>query len=178
MPTPATPDPTHGRLPSIYAEHHGWLRGWLTRRLGNPVDAADLAQDTFVRLLSAPASTPERQRGWVLDEPRAYLTVVARRLMASLLRRRSLEQAWLEALASVPPALAPSPEDRLLILETLNDVDAMLDGLRPLVREVFLLAQLEGLAYRDIATRFNLSERTVKRYVAEALARCILLAEP
>lgn len=38
-------------LETLYADHHGWLRGWLGRRLGNSSDAADLAQDTFLRLL-------------------------------------------------------------------------------------------------------------------------------
>lgn len=39
---------------TLYSEHHGWLQNWLSRRLGCPSLAADLAQDTFVRLLSHP----------------------------------------------------------------------------------------------------------------------------
>ena len=39
---------------SLYQAHHGWLRGWLLRRLGNAFDAADLAHDAFARLLAAP----------------------------------------------------------------------------------------------------------------------------
>jgi DNA-directed RNA polymerase specialized sigma24 family protein len=37
------------------------------------------------------------------------------------------------------------------------------------------MAQLEGLGYAEIATELAVSERTVKRYMAEAMARCILL---
>ncbi|WP_252321041.1 MULTISPECIES: sigma factor [Symbiopectobacterium] len=36
----------------IYHEHHVWLQAWLRRRLGCSQQAADLAQDTFVRLVS------------------------------------------------------------------------------------------------------------------------------
>ncbi|WP_276204144.1 sigma factor, partial [Delftia tsuruhatensis] len=36
---------------TLYSDHHGWLLGWLRKRLGNAFDAADLTQDTYVRLL-------------------------------------------------------------------------------------------------------------------------------
>lgn len=37
----------------LYENHHGWLRGWLNRRLGHSADAEDLAHDTFIRVLRA-----------------------------------------------------------------------------------------------------------------------------
>jgi len=160
----------------LYVQHHGWLQAWLSRRMGNAFDAADLAQDTFLRVLAAPDGTPEKQRGWQLDEPRAYLTLIAKRLLANLYRRRSLEQAYLEALAQVPEVFAPSPEQRALLLETLQEIDAMLDGLAAPVRRAFLLAQLDGLGYAEIAERLTVSERTVKRYMVQAMAHCIVLA--
>ena len=42
-------------IEGLYAEHHGWLRGWLRGRLGNAFDAADLAHDTYLRILSSGA---------------------------------------------------------------------------------------------------------------------------
>lgn len=158
----------------LYTAHHGWLLGWLRRRIGNGWDAADLAQDTFVRLLAAPDATPEKQRGWQLDEPRAYLALVAKRLLVNLHRRRALEQAYLETLAWLPESLAPSPEQRALLLEALQQIDAALDGLPAPVRTAFLLAQLEGLGHAAIAARLGRSERTVKRYMVQAMACCIV----
>ena len=166
----------HAHVHALYRGHHGWLLGWLRGRLGNSFDAADLAQDTFLRILAAPDHTPEKQGDWQLREPRAYLTAVAKRLLANLYRRRSLEQAYLDALGAMPEPLAPSPEQQAIILETLQEIDAMLDGLAPSVRQAFLMAQLEGLGYAEIAARLGVSERTVKRYMAEAMAHCILLA--
>jgi RNA polymerase sigma-70 factor (ECF subfamily) len=173
----------HRQVHTLYSEHHGWLQGWLRRRLGNTFDAADLAQDTFVRILVSPNPwpdhSPEKQgphQEVQLSEPRAYLTLIAKRLMANLFRRRSLEHSYLEALGALPEAHAPSPEQQAIILETLQEIDTMLDGLAPKVRVAFLMAQLEGLGYAEIAERLDVSERTVKRYMAEALARCILLA--
>lgn len=165
----------HPHIHTLYSDHHGWLQGWLRRKLGNAYDAADLAQDTFLRILAAPVHMPEKQDDWQLREPRAYLTVVAKRLLANLYRRRSLEQAYLEVLSSLPEPQAPSPEQQAIILETLQEIDAMLDGLASPVRRAFLMAQLEGLGYVEIAAKLAVSERTVKRYMAEAMARCILL---
>ena len=162
----------HPHIQTLYCDHHGWLQGWLRKKLGNAFDAADLAQDTFLRILAA----PDKQGDWQLREPRAYLTVVAKRLLANLYRRRSLEQAYFEALSALPEPQAPSPEQQAIILETLQEIDAMLDGLAPPVRRAFLMAQLEGLGYAEIAATLGVSERTVKRYMAEAMARCILLA--
>ncbi|MET0125075.1 MAG: sigma factor, partial [Pseudomonas caspiana] len=39
------------RVDTLYRDHHGWLHGWLRKRLGDREQAADIAQDTFLRLL-------------------------------------------------------------------------------------------------------------------------------
>lgn len=168
---PSASSPLHRDITLLYAGHHGWLQGWLRRKLGNACDAADLAQDTFLRLLTAPAAEVP-----VLREPRAYLATVARRLLINHLRRQSLEQAYLQALAVLPEAQAPSPEQQWLILEALQAVDAMLDGLPPKVRTVFILSQVEGLSYAAIAEQMGIGLRSVKRYMAQAMAECILLS--
>ncbi|MDZ4357508.1 MAG: sigma factor, partial [Variovorax sp.] len=41
----------HQEVRVLYGDHHGWLQGWLRRRLGSACDAADLAHDVFMRLL-------------------------------------------------------------------------------------------------------------------------------
>ncbi len=152
----------------FYNDHHRWLQGWLRARLGNAADAFDLTQDTFVRVLTVQAQVPLDLR-----EPRAYLTTVARRLLLNHFRRRSLERAYLDALALLPEPQVPSAEHQLQILQTLQQVDAALDGLPARVRRAFLLAQLDGLAYAEIGRLLGISERTVKRHVAQGLAQCL-----
>lgn len=163
---------------TLYSHHHGWLYGWLRRKLGDAHQAADLAHDTFVRILTAQDSTRGRSRDLQLDalrEPRAYLTTVAGRVLLNHYRRLSLEQAWLATLAQLPEPCAPSAEDRLIILETLHEIDAMLDGLPPKARTAFLLSQLEGLTYMQIAEQLGVAVRTVKRYMVQAFEECLML---
>jgi RNA polymerase sigma factor (sigma-70 family) len=149
----------------LYCDHHSWLRGWLSKKLGNGHQAADLAQDTFVRLL-AKEETP------VLQEPRAFLTTVAKRVLANHWRREQLEQAYLEALANVPEAYAISPEEQAILLESLIEIDRLLNGLPTLVKRAFLLTQLDGLNHAEVAAELGISVTTVKRYLAKAAQQC------
>ncbi|MNL33891.1 putative RNA polymerase sigma factor FecI [compost metagenome] len=153
----------------LYRDHRGWLEGWLRRRMGSACDAADLSQDTFLRLLAS------SQRIADLQEPRAYLLTVGKRLLSNFYQRRSLEQAYLNALASLPEEYVPSPEQRWLLLETLQALDELLDGLPRAVRRAFLWSQLEGLTYQQIAERLKVSERTIKRYMAQAYEHCLMV---
>ncbi len=152
-------------LHTLYTDHHGWLNHWLRSRLGNAADAADLAQDTFLRLLGRPELGD-------IKTPRAFLRTVARGLVVDHWRREELERAYLESLAHLPEHTAPSPEARELVLELLERIARLLDGLKPRVRTAFLLAQCEGLSHGEIAARMGVSLRSVERYVAEALYHC------
>lgn len=168
---PVSADSPSAPIAALYQEHHRWLQGWLRSRLGCSETAADLAHDTFLRLLLKPV-----EPGFLpaLREPRAYLTTVAKRLLIDHQRRRSLELAWAETLALLPEDVAPSPEDQLMILQALHEIDALLNALPAAVRSVFLLSQVEGLKYAEIAQRLAISERTVKRYMVQAF-ECVVL---
>lgn len=150
----------------LYSDHHPWLKGWLHRRIGNAEQAADLAHDTFIRLLSS-ESVPGK-----LDEPRAFLTIVAQNLVYNHWRREKLERAYLEAMAQAPSQVALSPEDHAILLETLRELDRLLDGLPAIVRRAFLLSQLDGQTHAQVAKSLGISIPTVKRYLAKALQQC------
>ncbi|MGA4635775.1 sigma-70 family RNA polymerase sigma factor [Pseudomonas solani] len=158
------------QIHTLYSDHHGWLHAWLSRRLGNAWDAADLAHDTFLRLLGRQVG---RDFG---SEPRALLTHIAKGLVIDRWRRQDIEQAYLESIAHLPEPEAPSPETRLLILETLCRIEALLAEMPEKTRQAFLLSQLEGLGYAEIATRLGVSLASVKRYMREAFLACLSAA--
>lgn len=167
---PAT-DMATRQVQELYADHHGWLQSWLRHKLGNAADAADLAQDTFIRLLVRPAS-----RGFgSFAEARAYLRAAASGLCIDLWRRREIEQAWLQTLAAQPEAAAPSPEHQAIIVETLLEIGSMLSRLSQKAATAFVMAQVDGMPYRDIAARLAVSERMVKKYIAQAMLQCALI---
>ena len=153
---------------ALYSAHHGWLQGWLRRRLGNAAEAADLAHDVFLRLLT-------RRQPVRANEPRAFLSTVAQRVLIDHWRRRELEQAWLDTLAALPPGEVPSAEAQAMVWETLVAVDQVLAGLTPAVRRAFLWNQLEGVKCPEIARQLGVSLATAERYVAKALKACYTL---
>lgn len=166
MPAPSSPADS---IASLYSSHHGWLHQWLWRKLGCRDGAADLAHDTFVRLLSArPAEA--------LREPRAYLSTIASGLLVNHWRRLALERAYTEALALQEMPVAPSPEERALVIETLLQIDAMLNTLSVKARQAFLLSQIEGWTYAAIAAHLKVSERTIKTYMGQAMLQCLLIS--
>ncbi|MFJ2995370.1 sigma-70 family RNA polymerase sigma factor [Pandoraea sp. NPDC087047] len=156
---------------SIYRSHHRWLLNLLSRKLGNVENAADLAHDTFARLLK----TGDAES---LREPRAYLTTVSTHLTTDYFRRQALERAYLDALASQPEATSPSPETRLLVLEALTVISRALDRLPPRVREIFLLSQIDGLAYKEIAEQCDVSVNVVQKAMTKAYVHLCTVVHP
>jgi len=157
--------PSAHPVESLYQDHHSWLTGWLRRKLGCPDSAADLAQDTFIRVLSA-------REPAVIIEPRAFLTTLAKRVLFNHYRRQDLERAYFDTLVQMPEMVAPSEEDKAIILQTLIELDQLLDGLPRPVKRAFLLAQVDGLTYPQIAAELGISVATVKRHLQKAALRC------
>jgi len=173
MPRRFLPAAARGRLiPAtvagrLYEAHHGWLLRWLQRKLACPHDAADLSHDTFLRLLAD-------HRSAELREPRAYLLVIANRLLINRHRRRKVEQ---EALRQVAVLLQRrerrGPAETVVARDLLAQVLLMLsEELPEKPRRAFLMARVDGMSYRAIARRLEVSESSVKQYLAKALAHC------
>ncbi|WP_454725444.1 MULTISPECIES: sigma-70 family RNA polymerase sigma factor [Cupriavidus] len=150
---------------SLYANHHAWLHGWLKRKLGCTFEAADLAHDTYVRLIAS-RRLPQP------DESRAYLMQIAKGLVVDLYRHRQIEAAFRDSLALMPEHLWPSAEQQAIVIETLAEIDAVLLSLPPTVREAFLLSRFDGLTYSEIAARLNVSVGSVRKYMLRAAAAC------
>lgn len=151
----------------LYQEHSGWLKGWLQRRLNCSSDAADLVQDTFIKVL-----------GRNLDgvrEPRAFLRTIAHGLMVDKVRRKELERAYLSTLQQLPEAMAPSPELTCSILESLYELDRLLATLPSKARQAFLLCQIDGLKYAEAAQCLGVTVSSIKKYMHSALLLCLEL---
>jgi len=160
-------------LHRLYVAHHPWLQDWLRWRVGCPHEAADLAQDTFTRLLQALArgTLPDPH---LLRQPRAFLATTARRLLIDEVRRREIERACLEALAHTRAheASVPSPEEVLAVAQQLCALAVLLEGLPDKARAAFLLYRLDGLRQAEIAAELGVSVSRVKQYVAQAMLHC------
>jgi RNA polymerase sigma-70 factor (ECF subfamily) len=155
-------------IAALYTDHHAWLHNWLRRRHGCTQRAADLAQDTFCRLLEWPELT-------LTEHPRRYLATVARRLLIDDSRRARAECSFLEAWTLLADTAAPSPERIATAIDELAAIAQLLDGLPAKARRAFLLSRLDGLGYREIAAELDVSTSMVKQYIARVLSHCYAL---
>ena len=153
----------------LYRAHHGWLHGWLRRRLGDSCDAADLAHDAFVRLIQKP------RRFDSAPEARAYLRAMANGMCVDLWRRRQIEQMWLEELAARPEVLAPSAEHQVIVIQALLEIDGMLRSMPVKAANAFVMAVACEMSDKEVALELGLSTRMVRKYVTQAMLHCLML---
>ncbi|MCH7393432.1 sigma-70 family RNA polymerase sigma factor [Acinetobacter dispersus] len=155
---------------TLYRQHHSWLYQWLKRRLNHSEDAADLAHDTFIRIL-------KRKDQLYFDQPRALLTTVAKGILINWYQRKSIEKAYLEALSSRPEYDEISPEQKISAIESLCLINQLLNQMPERQQQVFICSQLEGLTQQEIANRLNISTRTVMRDLVAVLTQCLAIMD-
>ncbi|MNT50190.1 putative RNA polymerase sigma factor FecI [compost metagenome] len=110
------------------------------------------------------------------EEPRALITHIAKGLLVDHWRRRAVQQAYLDAIAHLPEPQVPPPETGLIIVQTLVAIDAMLQRLPAATRDMFLLAQLDGLTLQEISEQTGRPVITVRRHLRKALMACMAVA--
>lgn len=146
----------------LFEEHFGSLFRYLDRLSGDPELAADIAQETFVRLC-------ESER--VPDDPRAWLVTVANNLYRDdrrRARRRSLLLARRAGKAE-PTSAPPAPDAALVRQEERAMVRAALERLHPRDRRLLLLRH-EGFTYREIAQVLGVAGASVGTLLVRATA--------
>ncbi|MEM0911871.1 MAG: sigma-70 family RNA polymerase sigma factor [Pseudomonadota bacterium] len=151
----------------IYRDHHGWLKNWLRQSTHCSEQAAELAHDTFVRLLT-------RRYQELEEPPRAMLRRVSRNLLIDHWRRQEVERAWLASVEHLPESEYPSPESRLLVIEAVLQIESVLARLPVQTQRIFALSQFEGMKQQAIADQLGISINTVRRHIQKALTACIL----
>lgn len=143
----------------IFGEEFGSLQRYLTRLTGDPPQAADIAQETFVRLY---------QRGELPRDPRAWLTAVSNNLVRDEHRRSSRRRSLREAnpgLLHVEPQ--PGPDEEHALRERRMRVRRALDEL-PLRYRQALLMRHEGYSYREIGSALDYRMSGVGKLIVRA----------
>ena len=120
------------------------LARWLVR---DPVDAEDVLQEAYVRAFRHfDTFRGERARGWLLS-------IVRNACWSFLSRRGEAEEPFDEErdTAAVVPLQLAEPEAQLVRGEQARRIQEEVQALRPDFRETFILRELEGLSYKEIA---------------------------
>lgn len=152
--------PLSGEFEALYHEHFAFV--WRTLRRFGVAEASldDATQDVFV--------VAHRRFGTWTTSPRVWLHGVAKRV-ASKHRRGADRHA--RKLAALPSPSAPRAIDEHLVDRSeLARIAAAIDRLAPERREVYVLAELEGLGAPDIAALLGCKLNTVYSRLRRARA--------
>jgi RNA polymerase sigma factor (sigma-70 family) len=157
---------------AIYASHQASLLRFLERLLRNPADAADVAQDAYLRLLSS--ELPHD-----IQNPRAFLFTTAYNLGLNYLKRtgriRSRDERAAESehfLAQCFAEQDPDPSDAVEHDELHRTLNRALQALPPKCQETFWRHRVEEEPYKAIAARLGVSESMIEKYIMRATAHC------
>lgn len=153
----------------LYHSHYDWLRGWLRGKLGCAHEAADVAQDTFIRIIASRDAL-----FGVQQQPRAYLTTTAKNLLIDRARRKVLRDAYLAELTQLAESLGgqPAPDETMMALQALEQIAMALERVSARAREAFMLHYLDDRPQAEVAERLGVSRRMVQKYLVQALMQC------
>jgi RNA polymerase sigma-70 factor (ECF subfamily) len=161
-------EPARGPAPAadfaeLYRRTVAPLRRYLTRLLGNPGEAQDVAHDAYLRVYP----TISRQQA---TEPTGLLYLTARRLAINRLKHRGVAAAAHQALSLDPAGAAPAGVPQQIVLrQELGLLAEAIARLPPGCRAVLLLRSLELRSHREIADQLGIAVSTVEKQHARAL---------
>ena len=153
----------------IYQTHQSFLLSWFKSKLQHHHQSEDLSQEVFYRALK---SQYHYQK---IKEPQAWLMGIAKHVIIDHWRHQHVQRVYLEALEQLPEQFYPSAEHEICIRETLYQIHLLLEKLPQRTSQIFLMSQLDGLTYRAISEKMNISEATVKRDMKQAFLLCLSL---
>jgi RNA polymerase sigma-70 factor (ECF subfamily) len=154
-------------LADIYRARRTALERYVRRFLGNPEEAADVAQEAFLKVYAA-------EVGHQTPVSEALLFTAARNLALSELRKRTaratdamgdMSELGVEAIGSNPEAIASNRQ-------MITAVEAAMKNMSPRCLEVFRLRKLDGLSHLEISQSLGISTKSIERHITHALQLC------
>lgn len=172
-PVAANADSSNNRFAQWFREWRKPVRHWLSRRAAVPAaELDDLAQEVFLRLLRYSEKT-------AVENPLGYLLRIAGNVASEWRERARVskphDQEWLDELLIEPDQ---EPQNSVSQARTDESVQEAVDRLPRRQRDVLLLRVNEGLTYKQIADRLNLTPRVVLRDLTRAYSQLRMQLDP
>ena len=162
-------------LTERFEEQRTRLRSVAYRMLGSGTEADDAVQDAWLRV--SRADTRE------VDNLNAWLTTVVARVCLNMLRRRTKRREV--PLDDASPAVTTSrsedgdPEEEALLADSVGlALLVVLDTLTPAERLAFVLHDVFGVPFADIATALGRSQAATQQLASRARRRIQTSPEP
>ncbi|HEX4049962.1 MAG TPA: RNA polymerase sigma factor [Steroidobacteraceae bacterium] len=163
----ATSDSRSAAIEQLFREHNHLLICFLEARLGHHQEAKDVAQEAYVRLL-------ELERPNTISFLRAYLFKIAANLAIDRIRSRGTQRRADVLNFFIDDEHADCVEQEVVAAEQAGRFWESLGELPRHYRQAVVMNRIEDLSTLEIAASMGKTDRTVRRYIADALTYCRL----
>jgi RNA polymerase sigma factor (sigma-70 family) len=158
----------HAWLADRFEEHRGHLRAVAYRMLGSLAEADDAVQDAWLRLSRAGVGEVDNLGGW--------LTTIVARVCLNMLRARTRRREEFLGVHLPDPVISPEgahqPEEEALLADSVGlALLVVLDTLSPAERLAFVLHDLFGLPFEEIAPMVGRSSAAARQLASRARRR-------
>ena len=163
-------------LTDQFNRHRSHLRGVAYRMLGSVGDADDALQEAWIRVRAHDTTSVENMQAW--------LTTVVGRVCLNMLRSRRRYDTFSDLDVHVPDPVvafegAGDPEQQSLIADSVGlALQVVLDSLNPAERLAFVLHDVFGVPYSEIAAVLDRSESAAQQLASRARRRVRGVPEP
>ncbi|MET7652693.1 sigma-70 family RNA polymerase sigma factor [Streptomyces sp. NPDC005486] len=163
-------------LAERFEAHRGRLRAVAHRMLGSATEADDAVQEAWVRLSRSGGDSA----GGEIDNLAGWLTTVVGRVCLDMLRsRRSRAEEPLESWTPAPSSEAADPAQDALLADSVGvALLVVLDTLTPGERLAFVLHDLFGVPYEEIAGIVDRTPEAARQLASRARRRVRGAQEP
>lgn len=162
-----------GWMTARFEQHRAHLRAVALRILGSGGEADDALQEAWLRIRD---QTPE-----AVENMQAWLTTVVGRICLNMLRSRAARREELAVRVPDPQVsfAEDGPEHETLLAESVGlALLAVLDSLSPGERLAFVLHDVFGVPFADVAAALGRSEAAAQQLASRARRRLRDLPQP
>jgi RNA polymerase sigma-70 factor (family 1) len=147
----------------IFTLYHKRIYNFCISLHQSPDDAEETVQKVFVALWE------QRQQVDENKPPGEYLYSIARYMIYNDFRRKVYKKAAFDHFTLNSPETNNSTKDEVLFNELLTFLESHIEKLPERQREIIKLSRYEGLTYRQVAEKLNITENTVDTQIRRAL---------
>lgn len=156
-------------LTERFEEHRPYLRAVAYRMLGSVSESDDAVQEAWLRVCDRDPGAVENMRAW--------LATVVGRVCLNMLRSRDARREQLSV--RVPDPVVGGLEQEALLAESVGlALLVVLDTLTPAERLAFVLHDVFGVPFADIAVALDRSEAAAQQLASRARRRLRASPEP
>jgi RNA polymerase sigma factor (sigma-70 family) len=159
------------RISEVVKREQSRLRNFIRRRVPDPRDAEDIVQDVFYELVEANRLLMpiEHVTGWLFRVARNRITDLFRKKKPEAFSDAAIEgeDGELLRIEDLMPSPDAGPEALYVRNALLDELELALDELPEEQREVFVVHELEGRSFKELAEETGVSVNTLlsrKRY--------------